>query len=134
MGPNGPQFDKALSGGLRFDEPPFDVTASNITPHGETGIGKWSEDDIVKTIRTGQRADGSPVLPPMPWPMYTRLTDEDAYAIAAYLKSLTPVVHKVPDKLPPGAKPASKDWVLPKPGAWDAPRAPAEGDTAHAAN
>jgi hypothetical protein len=42
MGPNGPQFDKALSGGLRFDEPPFDVTASNITPDAETGIGKWA--------------------------------------------------------------------------------------------
>jgi len=38
-GPNGQQFDKALSGGLRFDEPAFDVTASNITPDRATGIG-----------------------------------------------------------------------------------------------
>ena len=48
-GPDGcRQFDKALSGGLRFDEPPFDVTASNITPDQETGIGSWSEADIKK--------------------------------------------------------------------------------------
>ena len=38
MGPNGPQFDKALSGGLRFNEPPFDVTGSNLTPDPETGL------------------------------------------------------------------------------------------------
>ena len=53
MGPNRPQIDKALSGGLRFDEPPFDVTASNITPEPETGIGKWSDADIKKAFRPG---------------------------------------------------------------------------------
>ena len=82
---------------------------------------------------TGQRADGSPVLPPMPWPMYSRLTDEDAYAIAAYLKSLPPVWHKVPDKLPPGSKAVATDWVLPKPSAWDAPKAPPPGTDSTAA-
>ena len=46
MGPNGPQFDKALSGGLRFNEPPFDVTGSNLTPDPETGLGKWSDADF----------------------------------------------------------------------------------------
>src|ERR1700738_2693380 len=46
MGPNGPQFDKALSGGLRFNEPPFDVTGSNLTPDPETGLGKWSDADL----------------------------------------------------------------------------------------
>src|SRR5438270_13270678 len=58
MGPNGPQFDKALSGGLRFDEAPFDVTASNITPDKETGIGSWSEADIKKLMTTGMRTNG----------------------------------------------------------------------------
>ena len=51
MGPNGPQFDKALSGGLRFNEPPFDVTASNLTPDPETGLGKWSDADFKKAVQ-----------------------------------------------------------------------------------
>src|SRR5438067_1882625 len=55
MGPNGPQFDKALSGGLRFNEPPFDVTASNITPDAETGIGKWGAADVKKALLEGVR-------------------------------------------------------------------------------
>src|SRR5438105_10960611 len=59
MGPNGPQFNKALSGGLRFDEPPFDVTASNITPDAETGIGKWGDADVKKALR-GEAHGSSP--------------------------------------------------------------------------
>src|SRR5262252_4075497 len=59
-GPNGPKFDKALSGGLRFDEAPFDVTASNITPDLETGIGSWKDDDIKKALREGVRPSGVP--------------------------------------------------------------------------
>src|SRR5262245_26697719 len=45
-GPNGFEFDKALSGGLRFDEPPFDVWATNITPDRDSGIGSWSDAEI----------------------------------------------------------------------------------------
>ena len=62
MGPNGPQFDKALSGGLRFDEPPFDVTAPNITPDPETGIGRWTDarhqDSAAKRGAAERRAHG----------------------------------------------------------------------------
>ena len=58
MGPNGPQFDKALSGGLRFNEPPFDVTGSNLTPDPETGLGKWSDADIKKALLDGVRPIG----------------------------------------------------------------------------
>ena len=127
-----PDFGRKLSGSELGWVGPWGTTyARNLTPDTETGIGSWSADDIVKTIRTGQRADGTIVLPPMPWPMYTNLTDDDAYSIAAYLKSLPAVAHKVPDKLPPGAKAAKNDWVLPEPLAWDAPK-PAPGDSAAA--
>lgn len=133
-----PDFSRKLSGSELGWVGPWGTTyARNLTPDAETGIGAWSEDDIVKTIRTGQRADGTEVLPPMPWPMYTNLSDEDAYAIAAYLKSLPAVSHKVPDKLPPGTKPAKSDWVVPEPPAWDAPKTPpggAPGDTAAASH
>ena len=68
----------------------------NLTPDKETGIGNWSSDDIVRAIQTGVRPDGRQLAPIMPWEAFSRLTKEDAYAIAAYLKSLPPVNNKVP--------------------------------------
>jgi mono/diheme cytochrome c family protein len=124
-----PDSERKLSGSeLGWTGPWGTSYARNLTPDVETGIGTWSEDDIVKTIRTGQRADGSALLPPMPWPNYARLTDEDAYAIAAYLKNLPPVTHRVPDKLPPGKKATTPALVFGPPSAWDAPR-PSSADT-----
>ena len=127
-----PDFGRKLSGSeLGWVGPWGTSYARNLTPDMETGLGKWSADDIVKAIRTGQRPDGTVLMPPMPWQMFSNLTDEDAYAIAAYLKSLPPVSHKVPDKKAPGSKPDKNDWVLPPPSAWDAPK-PAAGDSAAA--
>src|SRR5262245_8004116 len=99
MGPNGPQFDKALSGGLRFDEPPFDVTASNITPDPNTGIGKWSEADIKKAIQFGVRPNGVRLGEIMPSGFYQILTPRDLDGIVAYLRSLPPIANKVPDPI-----------------------------------
>ncbi|TMK01863.1 MAG: phosphomannomutase, partial [Alphaproteobacteria bacterium] len=70
MGPNGPQFDRALSGGLRFDEAPFDVTASNITPDRETGIGNWSDAEIKTALEEGTRPTGHHLAPIMPSGFY----------------------------------------------------------------
>jgi mono/diheme cytochrome c family protein len=70
---------------------PGHVIAPNITPAPDTGIGKWSETDIVVALRDGKRPDGSIIGPPMPIPMYRQLSDKDAEAIAAYLHSLSPV-------------------------------------------
>jgi mono/diheme cytochrome c family protein len=97
MGPNGPQFDKALSGGLRFDEPPFDVTASNITPDATTGIGKWSDADIKKALQDGVRPAGHRLAEIMPSGYYQILTPGDLDAIVVYLRSLPPVSNKVRD-------------------------------------
>lgn len=96
MGPNGPQFDRALSGGLRFDEPVFDVVASNITPDPETGIGKWSTEDIKRLLTTGIRPNGVSVAPVMPTAFYKVIPPADLDAIAAYLKSVKPVSNQVP--------------------------------------
>lgn len=68
----------------------------NLTPDPETGLGKWSEADIIKAVRTGERPDGRMLMPVMPWQSYAKLTDEDARALVAYLKSLKPVRHQVP--------------------------------------
>src|SRR5437879_13761581 len=66
MGPNGPQFDKALSGGLRFDEPAFDAIASNITPARDTGIGNWSDAEIKTALQEGTGPAGHHLAPIMP--------------------------------------------------------------------
>jgi hypothetical protein len=76
----------------------------NLTPDKETGIGNWSSDDIVRAIQTGVRPDGRQLAPIMPYEAFSRLTKEDAYAIAAYLKSLPPVNNKVPGPFGPSEK------------------------------
>ncbi len=92
-----PQFDKALSGGLRFDEPPFDVTASNITPDRTTGIGDWSDADIKNALQEGMRPNGVPLAEVMPSGFYEILTPRDPDAIVAYLRSVPAVSNKVRD-------------------------------------
>ena len=96
----------------------------NLTPDPETGLGKWSEDDIVTAMRTGHRPDKTPLLPPMPWPDFASFTDEDAYAVVSYLKSIPPVSHKMPDVIPPSAKPTGAYLAFPPPPAWDAQNLP----------
>src|SRR6516165_12242474 len=80
-----------LAGGVAEDrEGVGHVVFSNITPHPETGIGKWTEADIVVALRNGKRPDGSIIGPPMPIPVYRELSDQDAMAVAAYLLSSQP--------------------------------------------
>lgn len=79
----------------------------NLTPDKETGLGRWSDGDIIKAIRTGQRPDGRMLAPVMPWPALAKLTDNDAKAVVAYLKSLPPVSNKVPGPFGPGETPTS---------------------------
>jgi mono/diheme cytochrome c family protein len=118
-----PDFSRRLSGSELGWQGPWGVSyPQNLTPDMETGIGKWSEADIVKALRTGMRPDGSILQPPMPWPNLTQLTDEEAYAIAAYLKSIPAISHMVPDRIPPGQQGTGSIVTIPPPSAWDAPR------------
>jgi mono/diheme cytochrome c family protein len=98
-GPSAAIAGKDFSGGLRFDEPPFDVTAPNITPDKNTGIGNWSAAEIKKSIIDGVRPNGVPLAPIMPSDFYAILTPGDADAIVAYLQSLKSVSNKVPDPI-----------------------------------
>ena len=84
-------FERALSSGLRFDEPPFKVKASNITPDQDTGIGKWSAADIKKALQKGERPDGVLLAAIMPYGFYEIFTPGDLDAIVAYLRSVKPV-------------------------------------------
>jgi hypothetical protein len=78
------------------------VFPANLTPDVETGIGTWSVDDVVRMIQTGVDNHNGRTLPIMPWPAYANITPADARAIAAYLLSLPPVRHRVPDDVRPG--------------------------------
>ena len=70
--------------------------AANLTPDPETGLGRWTEETFIATLRTGRReGKGRQLLPPMPWPMIRNLTDEDLGSVFAYLQSLAPVRNRV---------------------------------------
>jgi mono/diheme cytochrome c family protein len=91
-----PIADKNLSGGLSFDTPGFAVTASNITPDKETGIGAWSDADIKRLITQGVRPNGVPVAAVMAVNFYKALTPSDLDALVAYLRSVPAVKNEVP--------------------------------------
>ncbi len=77
---------------------------ANLTPDRETGLGAWTEQNFVDTMRTGRHMGrGRPILPPMPWQMVGKLTDQDLSAIFAYLKSLPVVKNRVPQPTPPAS-------------------------------
>lgn len=78
---------------------PWGVSFSaNLTPDENSGLGAWTEDIFVKTMRSGRHwGVARPILPPMPWASLRHLTDEDLAAIFAYLQSIPPVVNQVPE-------------------------------------
>ena len=108
--PGGPMAKQELAGGFNMKEGPIDAMTPNLTPHKATGVGDWSDSQLMVAIREGKRPDGSLIGPPMPYDMYRGLSDKDTKAIIAYLRSLKPVenatrksVYKMP--LPPAYGP-----------------------------
>ena len=76
--------------------------AANLTPDNRTGLGGWTEELFIKTMRTGRHLGvGREILPPMPWYTLAALTDGDLKAIFAYLHSVKPVENEVPQPIPP---------------------------------
>jgi mono/diheme cytochrome c family protein len=112
-GPGGFNMERRFSGGsIVWDTPAYTVHGSNITPDNDTGIGVWSENDIKRLLTEGVRPNGVPVAPQMPYGFYRILTPRDRDAIAAYLKTVTPVSNEVPS---PVYKAAA--YPVPLPGA-----------------
>jgi len=71
----------------------------NLTSDDETGVGKWTEAQIVNALRNGRAPDRLLSLWGMPWFYLHYLTDDDATAIARYLKGLQPVHNRIPSPL-----------------------------------
>jgi mono/diheme cytochrome c family protein len=101
-----PDISRHLGGShIGFELPGLGIFyPPNLTSDRDTGLGAWSEADIVKAVRTGARPDGRILAPVMPYHNYGKLTDADASALAAYLKSLKPVSNKAPALRGPGEK------------------------------
>src|SRR5271157_4440129 len=85
----------------------------NLTPDMETGLGKWTADQIVTAIRKGKRPDGSKLSGVMPSASFAHLTDDDVYAIAAFLKNLPPVSNKIVSYKSSDKVPIAVSAVLP---------------------
>jgi len=87
---------KLYSGGPQtWNEPTFTVKGSNITPDPESGIGKWSADDIKTALIQGVRPSGEPLAPIMPYGFYRVFTTTDLDAVAAYLRSVPAISNGV---------------------------------------
>jgi mono/diheme cytochrome c family protein len=91
-----PVFERDLSSGLSWDEPPFKVTASNITQDKDTGIGSWTDEQIKTALRKGERPSGVHLAAIMPSDFYEILTPGDVDAIVAYLRTVKPVKQETP--------------------------------------
>ena len=97
---------------------PFKTRARNLTPDNATGLGRFTERQIFNALRYGLRPGETPdaeitsstpgqgnfparpryLAPPMPWIAFRHMSNEQLYAIAAYLKNgLKPVSHRVLD-------------------------------------
>jgi hypothetical protein len=89
---------------------PWGISYSpNLTPH-DTGLGVWTEEIFIKSMREGKHMGaGRPILPPMPWPAYSQMTDDDLRAVWQYLQSIPPIDNVAPQSIvnPPPAMPAA---------------------------
>src|SRR5204863_3694916 len=109
-----PDPARPYAGGLESWEPSGPWRSSNLTPHPATGLGSWTDAQIIAAIRDGLRPDGRVLHPIMPYRSYRRLTDDDASALVAFLRSLAPIDHAV------APSPSSSPSPSPSP----SPRAP----------
>ncbi len=89
-----------LAGGMRVGAYPHGIFVTrNLPGDSATGLGRWSDEEIARTLRTGHAPTRT--LDPwgMPWIAFHALSDSDALAIGAYLKRLPPRHNQAPDPL-----------------------------------
>ena len=98
-GPSGEIRDRAFSGGASWDEPPFKVTAPNITQDTETGIGNYTDAELKQLLRKGIKRSGTRVAMIMPSGFYEIMTDRDLDAVIAYLRTIKPIRNAVPEPI-----------------------------------
>jgi hypothetical protein len=100
--PQGPDYERFLAGGLKFQTREGTYVSRNLTPDPETGIARRSNDEIKRVLRSGVFPDGHLVsYRTMPWGGYSWWTEEDLHAVVVYLRHLSPVRHRIPEPTSP---------------------------------
>jgi mono/diheme cytochrome c family protein len=121
----------AYAGGRPFETPFGTVYSGNLTPDADTGLGSWSAAHFRRALHEGRGRDGRLLVPVFPYPHLTRITDADADALFAFLRSLPPVrqadlQHRL--RWPYGTQAALAVWrtlyFRPQPQVEDAARTP----------
>ena len=77
---------------------PGTVYAKNITPDAETGIGTWTDDEVLRAITQGIAKNGDTLFPIMPYANYNRMAKQDLLDIIAYIRTFKPIKNKVPER------------------------------------
>jgi mono/diheme cytochrome c family protein len=98
-GSQGPDLSKYLAGGaLKIQTPHGTFISRNLTPDRETGIGRRTDDELKRVLRSGTFPDGH-VVPgtAMPWPLFSNWSEEERHAVVVYLRHLKPIAHRIPD-------------------------------------
>ena len=104
-GSQGPDLTKYMAGGaLKIHTPQGIFVSRNLTPDPETGIGRRTDDELKRVLRSGTFADGH-VVPgtAMPWPSLSNWSEEDRHAVVVYLRHLPPIAHRIPAPVPGNA-------------------------------
>ena len=104
-GPQGPDLTKYLAGGaFKAQTAQGTFISRNLTADQETGIGRRTNDDVKRVLRSGTFSDGH-VAPGtvMPWPQFSNWSEEDRHAVVVYLRHLKPIAHRIPDPVPGNA-------------------------------
>lgn len=83
--------DTLNAGGRKYDGPFGTVYSSNITSDRQTGIGAWTDDQIISAIRLGRRPNGERLIPVHPFTVFNGMAEEDLRAVVAYLRTVPPV-------------------------------------------
>ena len=86
------------AGGRKYDGPFGTVYSSNITPDPTTGIGKWTDEQIITATRAGRRPNGERLLPVHPFTVFNGMAEQDLKDLVAYLRSVPPVNRATPPK------------------------------------
>jgi mono/diheme cytochrome c family protein len=99
VGSRGPDLSLYLGGGgLKTQTPHATFVSRNLTPDKETGLGRRTDDEVKRVMRSGTFSDGHVVEgSAMPWPVFSNWTEEDLHAVVVYLRHLKPIHHVTPE-------------------------------------
>ncbi|MDQ3681756.1 MAG: cytochrome c [Bacteroidota bacterium] len=92
-GMGGEPLDNKLMHGI-----PGVLYPKNITPDTATGIGNWTDEELIRAITMGINKKGDTLFPLMPYPHYNMLPKQDILDIIAYLRTIKPINNAVPER------------------------------------